>query len=225
MAMRIIGSLFGRSPFGPLVEHTKKVHECVDQIKPLITALINENFEEIERLHDVVSKLEYEADRLKHGIREQLPRRHFLPVERVEIDNFLRCQDRMADKVEDFAVILTLRKTKVHPELKEQFLDFVEQIFQVTGTLMGAAVELQNLAEVSFGGAEANLVMELIAGLGEEEWKADRMARKLSQKIYSLENELDPITIIFYEKIVLTLGSIANHAENAGDVLRRMMIK
>ena len=130
MAMRIIGSLFGRSPFGPLVEHTKKVHECVDQIKPLITALINENFEEIERLHDVVSKLEYEADRLKHGIREQLPRRHFLPVERVEIDNFLRCQDRMADKVEDFAVILTLRKTRVHPELKEQFLDFVEQIFQ-----------------------------------------------------------------------------------------------
>ncbi len=51
------------------------------------------------------------------------------------------------------------------------------------------------------------------------------MARKLSQRIYSLKNELDPITIIFYEKIVLTLGSIANHAENAGDVLRRMMIK
>ncbi len=225
MKIGIIGDLFGRSPFGPLVEHTKKVHECVDQLRPLINALVNENYDEIEKLHDLVSKLEYESDRLKHGIREHLPGRRFLPVERVEIDNLLKCQDRIADCVEDVAVILTLRKTKVHDSLKDQFLDYVEQIFQVTGTLLGAAVEVQNLAEVSFGGAEADLVLDLIAGLGEEEWKADRMARSLSKRIYALEGELDPVTIMFYEKIILGLGAVANHAENAGDALRRMIIK
>lgn len=223
--MSLIQELFGKSPFGPLVEHTKKVHECVEMVRPLMEALVHEDYEEIHKLQDKVSRLEYEADKLKHDIRNQLPRRYFLPVERVELDNFLRCQDKIADNVEDFAVILTLRNTKLHPSLVDQFFGLVDQIFQVTGTLLTAAVELQNLAEVSFGGAEARAVLDLLKDLGEEEWRADRMARKLSRTVYSLEKELDPITIIFYEKLILSLGAIANEAENAGDMLRTMIVK
>ena len=223
--MSLISELFGKSPFGPLVEHSKKVHECVEQVKPLMEALINEDYEEIHQLQDKVSKLEYEADRFKHAIREHLTRRFFLPVDKVDLERFLRRQDKIADNVEDFAVILLIRDTKLHPSLQEPFLAFVNQIFQVTGTLLTAAVEFQNLAEVSFSGAEARSVLGLLAGLGEEEWKADRMARSLSKSIYKLEHELDPITIIFYEKILLALGSIANSAENAGDLLRNMIIK
>ncbi len=129
------------------------------------------------------------------------------------------------EKVPDFAVILTLRKTKLHPFIMDKFFDFVEQIFQVTGTLLTAAVELKNLAEASFSGAEAKVVLNLLQGLNEEEWKADRMARSLSKDVYSLEKELDPITIIFYEKMILSLGAIANEAENAGDKLRTMILK
>ena len=223
--MSIIGELFGRSPFGPMVEHTKKVHECVEMVRPLMEALAHENYEELEDLQDKVSKLEYEADKIKHAIRGQLPRRYFLPVDRNELDNFLHCQDKIADYVEDFAVILTIRNTKIHPTLLDQFFALVDQVFQVTGTLLTAAVELQDLAEVSFGGAEARRVMDLLEGLGQEEWKADRLARNLSKDIYNLEQDLDPITIIFYEKMLLKLGSIANEAENAGDMLRAMIVK
>ncbi len=222
--MSLIHELFGRSPFGPMVEHTKKVHECVEMVKPIMEALAHEDFKEIHRLQDRVSKKEYEADLLKHEIRANLPRRFFLPVDRSELENFLRCQDKIADYVEDFAIILTLRNTTIHPTLIDDLFAYVDQIFQVTGTLLTAAVEMQNLAEVSFGGAEARTVMELLTGLSEEEWKADRMARKISRKIYKLEGELDPITIIFYEKMIIALGSIANEAENAGDKLRNMLI-
>jgi predicted phosphate transport protein (TIGR00153 family) len=207
-----------------MVEHSKKVHECVELVKPIMEALAHENFEEIHRLQDKVSKIEYEADQIKHEIRANLPRRFFLPVDRSELENFLRCQDKIADYVEDFAVILTIRNTTIHPSLIDDFFAYVDQIFQVTGTLLTAAVEMQNLAEVSFGGAEARTVMDLLTGLGEEEWKADRMARKISRRIYQLETELDPITIIFYEKMIIALGSIANEAENAGDKLRNMLI-
>lgn len=223
--MSIIGELFGKSPFGPLVEHTKKVHECVEMVRPLMEALAHENHEQLNDLQNRVSKLEYEADKIKHAIRGQLPRRYFLPVDRNELDNFLHCQDKIADYVEDFAVILTIRKTKVHPDLLDQFFDLVDQVFQVTGTLLTAAVELQNLAEVSFGGAEARKVMDILEGLGQEEWKADRLARTLSKTIYSHEHDLDPITIIFYEKMLLKLGAIANEAENAGDMLKAMIVK
>ena len=223
--MNIIQELFGKSPFGPLVKHTQKVHECVEMIRPLMEALVNEDYDEIRRLQDQVSKLEYEADTIKHNVRDHLPRRYFMPVDRVDLEGFISSQDNIADKAEDFAVILTLRKTKLHPAIMDKFFDFVDQIFQVTGTLLTAAVELSNLAEASFSGAEAKVVLSLLKGLNEEEWKADRKARSLSKDVYALEKELDPITIIFYEKMILTLGAIANEAENAGDMLRTMILK
>jgi hypothetical protein len=223
--MSLIDDLFGGSPFGPLVEHTKKVHECVELVRPLMEALAHENYKEIHHLQDRVSKLEYQADLLKQEIRSRLPRRFFLPVDRTEIESFLRCQDKIADRVQDFSVILTLRNTKLHPDLLDGFFELVDQVFQVTGALLTAAVELNNLAEVSFGGAEAEVVLKLIDGLGEEEWKADRVARRLSKHVYSLEKSLNPIDIIFYEKIIIALGSIANEAENAGDMLRMMIVK
>lgn len=223
--MSIIQELFGKSPFGPLVAHTKKVHECVEVLRPLMEALVNEDYTEIRRLQDKVSRLEYEADQIKHEIRESLPRRYFLPVDRVELDNYLHCQDKIADKAEDFAIILMIRKTKIHPHLMDKFFAFVDQVFQVTGTLLTAAVELQNLAEVSFSGAESKVVLAHLKGLGEEEWKADRLARSLSMDIYALEKELEPLTIVFYEKLLLTLSAIANEAENAGDMLRTMIVK
>jgi predicted phosphate transport protein (TIGR00153 family) len=223
--MNIIKELFAKSPFGPLVEHTKKVHECVEMIRPLMEALVNEDYEEIRRLQDRISRLEYEADTIKHNVRDHLPRRYFMPVDRVDLAGFISSQDNIADKTEDFAVILTLRKTKLHPDIMDKFFDFVDQIFQVTGTLLNAAIELNNLAEASFSGAEAKVVLNLLKGLNEEEWKADRMARSLSKDVYNLEKQLDPITIIFYEKMILTLGAIANEAENAGDMLRTMILK
>jgi len=223
--MSIIGDLFGQSPFGPMVEHAKKVHECVEMVRPLMDALVNENWDEVERLQKKISKLEYEADLIKHAVREQLPRRYFMPVDRLELDEFLSCQDKVADRVQDFAVILTLRKTRLHPDVMDKFFELIDQVFQVTATLLTAGVELQNLAEVSFGGAEAKKVLERIKNLGEEEWKADKIARSLSRDVYSLEGKLDILTILFYEKMIITLGGIANEAENAGDMLRAMIVK
>jgi predicted phosphate transport protein (TIGR00153 family) len=222
--MSFIQELFGKSPFGPLVEHTKKVTECVEIIRPLMEALVNEDYVEIRRLQDQVSKLEYEADMIKHEVREHLPRRYFLPVDRVELEKFIGCQDKIADKAEDFAVILTLRQTKLHPDVMDKFFDFIEQVFLVTKTLLSAAEELKNLAEVSFSGSEAQNVLKMLDGLNEEEWKADRIARSLSKDIFALEDQLDPITLLFYEKMLLVLSEIANKAENAGDMLRTMIV-
>jgi len=223
--MSLIRELFGKSPFGPLVEHTKKVHECVKLVRPLLEACVREDWAEIHRLQDAVSKLEYEADVVKHEIRQHLPRRYFMPVSRGDLEQFLHCQDEIADAAQDFAVVLLIRSTKIHPELVEEFRAFLDQVVLVSETLTNAAQELESLAETSFGGAEAESVLKMISGLGEGEWKADRMQRKLSQHIYCLESQLDPITIIFYEKMLGALSAIANSAENTGDMLRTMIVK
>ena len=223
--MALIKNLFSKSPFLPIVEHAKLVHECVELIHPLLEALVNEDYEQIRKLHHKISKIEHEADLIKHEIRRDLPRRFFLPVAREELDGFLQSLEKLADYAEDFSVILLIRKTKLHPALHDSFFKFVNQIFQATGTLLTAAVELNNLAEVSFSGAEANLVLDRIKDLSVEEWQADRLARELSILIYELEDELNPVDIFFYEKLILKLSAMANEAENAGDYLRAMIIK
>lgn len=223
--MSLIQQVFGSSPFHPLVEHAKKVHECVKQIRPLLEAAVKEDHADIHKGQDEVSRLEYEADQIKHRIREQLPRRFFLPVSREDLDRYLHCQDNIADGVEDFAVILVIRKTRVHPDLVPEFREMVDQVIGVCNTMLEGAEELMNLAETSFGGAEAQRVLDRISSLGEQEWKADRIQRKLSQHMYSMEEQLDPVTISFYEKMLHALSSIANAAENTGDMLRAMIVK
>ena len=68
-------------------------------------------------------------------------------------------------------------------------------------------------------------MLNRISGLGEQEWKADRMQRRLSQHVYLLEAQLDPVTICFYEKMMGALSAIANAAENTGDRIRTMIVK
>ena len=223
--MSIIQEMFGRSPFGALIQHTKKVHECVKQVKPLLEACIRQDYTGVHQLQDAVSKLEYEADQIKNEIREHLPRRYFLPVERGDLNQFLHSQDEIADCAQDFAVVLLIRKTVIHPKLADEFRAFVDQILAVSDNLIDAADDMDGLVESSFGGAEAQSVLRKIAGLNEGEWKADRMQRKLSQHIYEIEKELDPITIIFYEKMLHALSGIANSAENTGEILRQMIVK
>lgn len=221
----LIGDLFGKSPFGPIVEHSKKVHECVELLWPLMEALVEEDYDQIKKLHSRMARAEYEADKIKHDIRGYISQRYFLPVDRGDLVEFVVHLEKIADVAEDFAVVLTLRKTRIHPNLHDEFFNYLNQIFQVSGTLLTAAVEFKNLAETAFGGAEARSIMQFVEGLGEEEWKADKMARKLSRAIYALEGEMTILDIMFCEKLVVMLGEIANQAENAGDFLKIMIEK
>jgi len=221
----LLKEVFGRSPFSALVEHARKVHECVELICPLMQAVIDEDYEEVHHLQDKVSQLEYEADQIKHAVREHLPRRYFMPVEREDLDHFLHHIDSVADGVEDFAVVLFIRNTKIHPELSEEFKRFAESVLKLSGMMIEAAEGLEELAETSFGGAEAKDVLNKIGSIGEEEWQCDRLQRQVSINIYKLEKELDPITISFYEKMLRTLSEVANAAENTAEFLRTMIVK
>ena len=223
--MKLFNKLFGESQFGTLLKHTQKVHETVKLIRPLLEACIREDSAEVHRLQDAVSKLEYEADLLKHEIREHIPSWYLMPVDKGDLDRFLHSQDDVADLVQDFAVVLFIRKTRIHPDLIEEFREFVEQIIRVNELMMAAAEDIEALVRASFKGAQAKLVLKRISGLSQEEWKADRMQRALSRHMYQLESQLDPITISFYEKMLQTLSGIADASENTGDILRQMIVK
>lgn len=223
--MKVLSKFFGSSPFVQLHEHSKKVHECVKLLRPLVDALLAEDYGKIEELHNLMSKTEHEADKIKTELRDKITGLYFLSVGRQELSQFLAYQDDVADAAEDFAVVLLLRKTKLPEEIRADFLAFVEQVISVSEQLMDLAKKLSALAEAAFTGREAEDVLKGIERIGEQEWQADRLERKFARHFYSIEDKLDPITILFLNKYCETLGAVANNAEKTAKYLRLIIHK
>lgn len=223
--MTILTKLFGKSPFEPLYEHMLKVNECVNLVKPLMEALLADDHNQVSEIAGKIFKAEHEADMVKKEIRNNLPKSIFLPVDRGDMLNFLREQDKIADSAEDLAVLITLRKMSVPEELRENLRILVEKVLLTCETAMKVSSEIKLLAETSFGGAEAEKVMETIEALKLDEFEADKAQMKLARKMFSIETKLDPVSIFMWMQIFRELGSLANHAENLGDHLRMMLHK
>lgn len=223
--MGVLDRFFAPSPFIQLHEHAKKVHECVELIRPLTNALLAEDYEEIEKLHNVMAKAEHEADEIKTELRDKLSQLYLLSVGQHEISRFLAYQDDIADAAEDYAVVLLLRKTKIPQELKADFMAFVEQVIGVSEQLLNLENEISTLAEAAFTGEEAENVLKGIKKIGEEEWKADRLERKFARHFYSMEDKLDPITIMFLDKYCKRLSAISNNAERTAKYMRLIIRK
>lgn len=223
--MSLLTQLFAKSPFGALVEHSRKIEECLKQLRPLMQALFDEDYDRILQIQKEISRLEHEADVIKNEIRTSMPKRIMLPVDRDDMARYLKQQDNMADAVEDLAIQLTLRRTVIRPEIREDFQQLLDGSMATAEKLMAAAFQLTDLAEASFGGAEAEKIESQIQFLGDIDWKAEKIQRELMRKAYALEGELDALTIIFYEKIADHLIRVSKHAENTGDALHRMIVK
>lgn len=221
--MSIISKLIGKSPFEPLYQHMVRVKECVDLVHPLMDSLLSGDREKVKDYAKKIFKAEHEADQMKKEIRNNLPKSLFLPVARGDILSFLKEQDSIADSAEDLAVLLLLRETPVPEELKPELTTLVEKVLSTYEMAMMVSSEIKTLAETSFGGVEAQKVMDLIEQVKLREWEADKAQMKAAQKMFSLEKSLDPVSVVMWMQIFKELGSLANHSENTGDRLRMML--
>ncbi len=221
--MSIISKLFGKSPFEPLHQHMLKVKACVGLVRPLMDAFLKGEQEKVKDVARKIFKAEHDADIVKKEIRSRLPKSILLPVARGDILRFLKEQDNIADSAEDLAALLILRKTTVPEELKEKLKKFVDKVLETYEVAMTVSSEIKLLAETSFGGEEAHKVMELIEKLKVKEWEADKAQMKASKKMFSIEKKLDPVSVMMWMHIFKELGTLANHAENAGDQMRLML--
>jgi predicted phosphate transport protein (TIGR00153 family) len=221
--MGILDSFLGGSPFGSLLEHTKKVHECVETVRTITEHLVAGEFDELNALHHACSSAEHEADKIKDEIRRQLKRIHLMSVGKFELMRFLSFQDDVADAAEDYAVLARIRPTQPPEAIREDFLALVNQVVRVSEHLLSLAEEISVLAGSAFTGREAERMLAGIQQIGEEEWKADKLARHFAEKMYQNEKDMDPITIMFLDKYTVALGKIANAAEKAAKYLRQII--
>lgn len=215
-----------RSPFEGLVEHSKKIDECVVNIRKCIYAYLEFDFDKADHYSNKVQRIEHEADLIKANIRAHIPKSIFFSVSKQDFHFLLHDSDSILDYAEDVAVLLTMKRTRVPADVADGMKRLIEKIIECVGAYQKIMSHMEDLVKVSFGGKERDIAKALIKEIHLFEHEADIIEFDISKKLFNMDNRiLDPVSIIHMLKVVDRMGEIANKTENAGDRVRAMLAK
>ncbi len=215
-------SRFMASPFEGLQEHAEKVKVCAWTFQQAIECYVSSRCERFEELRQEVIQLESEADVIKKNIRGHLPKGVIIPVDKYELFRYLREQDQVPDAMEDALDLISYRgETEIPKELEKDFFLLVDTVIDPVEDLSRLVAEARKYFR-NFSDTQREEVKAIIHGLAQKEHEADKLEDSLKRKIFNLT---DPVTVFHMVTLTETIGSIADHAENAGDMMRAMIAR
>lgn len=216
-------SIFITSPFDGLLEHAEKVKECAWAFQQAMECYASEQCMVLEEYRQEVTKLENEADAIKRRIRGHIPVGTRMPVSKFQLFLYLKEQDKVLDSVQDALDWLSYRVNPGFPEeLKKDLFLLVDSVIEPIEELSRMVAEAKRYFD-SYSDKQRNIVKDIIHNLRQKEHEADRIEDGLKFKIFSMEK--DPVGIFHMVKLTEIIGSVADHAENAGDMMRAMIAK
>jgi predicted phosphate transport protein (TIGR00153 family) len=216
-------SMFMTSPFEGLLEHAEKVKECAWAFQQAIECYISKQCQTFEDLRQEVSTLENQADAVKRRIRGHLPIGTLMPVSKFQLFRYLREQDSVLDAVEDTLDWISYRTSPgMPPQLEKDFLLLVDAVMDPIEELSKMVSEARIYFQ-SYKESQRVKVKAIIRTLRQQEHEADKVEDGLKRKLFNME--IDAVSIFHLIRLVEFVGSIADHAENAGDMMRAMLAK
>jgi predicted phosphate transport protein (TIGR00153 family) len=219
-----IAQTIRKSPFRGLQEHFKYVRSGITTWKKAISAYLDEDYSNFQKLAVKVDKNEQKADDIKGNIRNHLPSFIFLPVSKSDFLMLLKETDGILDGAQDVVVLMEMRKTKIPKNLKKDFKLLIEKALEPVETLEHVMDLFKVILESSFGGKPREEIKGKIHKIHHLEHESDKIEKKISKELFN-SSELDPISVIHLLKIVDRMGHIPDHAENAADRIRAMLAK
>lgn len=212
-----LSGLFRRSPFKPIQEHMRVVFSCICLVPPLFDAIYLKDSGQTQDLADQISSLETDADKIKSRFRLNMPTSLLMPVDRKDLLGLISDQDSLADTAESIAQIVTYRVMVVPEGLKESLDELLEGTMEITSEAKEMIERLDELLEVGFGGREMEKVTAMIAGVRRSEHNIDHIIHRTRKTLFNLENQLDPVSVMFWYKIIELVGNLSDQSENIAD--------
>lgn len=221
----ISGLLSGTSPFTSLQQHMQAVLTCVREMPAFVDAVIEEDQDKINELKELIFKAENDADEIKNGLRNHLPKSLFMPVDRRDLLAVLTTQDSIADVAQDIAGLFIERPMSV-PEPMQPLLRTLTQRCVDTCKHYGKIVnELDKLLETGFRGREVDQVEKMLSRLNLIEDETDDLGIELTVILHQNEDKIDPVSIMLWRQIIEWIGDLADNAEKSGDRLRLLVAR
>ncbi len=228
--MNILNKLIGRvSPFTKLQDHLEKVMECVRLIEPTIEAALEGNEKKVSELAHEIFRLEHEADEIKNGIRDSMPRELLMPVSRIDFLAFLREQDSLADKAEDMAMMLSIRQLRLPDSCERgpcahELRHLAQHAVEAAEKVAAMTRRLDEVKAAGFKGPLIEEMREQANAVSMLEYKSDKHQFRLVRSLLTQEGHEWPFADSYAAmQVVQALGKLANHAEGMSDYLRQML--
>lgn len=225
MSTNPLAGLLRKSPFKPIQEHMRTVFSCVILLPALFDALYRKEQGEVTDLARQIGELETEADGIKATYRHNMPKTLLLPVDRKDLLSLIHEQDSLADGVEKISQILTNRDMTVPDAIKGGLDGLLEGTMEITTQAKNMIEELDELVHVGFSGREHDKVTRMIEGVRKSEHNIDQILKKVNRTLFSIEKELDPVSVMFWYRIIEEVGNLSDHAENMADRLLLFLSK
>lgn len=216
-------NLFGRSPIKPMQEHIKVVVRCAGEVPGLFEALGAGDQTKVIEVKDRIFALEQEADNIKNELRAHLPKSLLMPVDRRDLLEVLDMQDSIADTAQDIAGLLVERPMEVPESLKEPLLGLTRRCVQACDKAAEIIGELDELVETGFRGRESERVSEMVDELNKIEDDTDQMGMELTHLLFGQEDEMKPVSVMFWYQLIQWIGDLADYAEKVGNRLRLLL--
>ena len=216
-------NMFMTSPFEGLQEHAEKVKECSWAFQQAIECHFSPKCKTFEEFRDQVVRLESEADAIKRRIRGHIPKRTLTPVSTFLIFRYLKQQDGVLDAMEDALDWISYRsETKFPVELEKDFALLINAVIDPIENLSSMVAEAREYFK-SYSEEQRVVVKNIIHTLHQQERKVDKFEDIIKKKVFNME--IDAVSIIYLVRMAEIIGSIADHAQNAGDMMRAMLSK
>jgi predicted phosphate transport protein (TIGR00153 family) len=216
-------SMFMTSPFEGLQEHAEMVKECAWAFQQAIECHVYKQCETFEELRQEVIRLEHNADSIKRRIRGHLPIGTLMPVSKFQLFRYLREQDGVLDSVEDALDWISYRPDPGIPDpLQKDFFLLVDAVIEPIEELSKMVSEARKYFR-TYNEKQRIVVKDIIRRLRQQEHEADKLEANIKSKVFHMD--MDPVSVFHAIRLAEIVGAIADHAENAGDMMRAMLAK
>jgi len=201
------------------------VNECTTHVPALFEALIAEDQDEVVKLKELIFAKEQEADDLANELRARLPKSLFMPVDRRDLLELLELQDSMADTAQDIAGLMIERDMTVPEGMAEPLRELVQRCVDTCDLATKVIEEMDELIEAGFGGREAASVFDMVDQINVIEDETDEMGVKLTQVLFAKEDDMKPVSVMFWYQMIQWIGDMADFAEKVGDRMRLLIAR
>ncbi len=214
---------FMASSLEALQKHADIVKESTVPFQQAMECHFADACKDLNTFRKEIKQLKSAADNLKREARDNLPLDALMPVDKFQLYRYLREQNYVLDAMEDVLDWISYYSNTAIPGSLEK------NIFILVDSIIDPAEELSRLVAEARGYLKRpsekrrQKINAIIRTIRHQEHEADSIEDMLKREVFALAS--DPVSVFHLVQLAETIGGIADHAENAAEMMRAMLSK
>jgi len=220
-----LGRLFGKSPVAPVQQHMQLAQESVQRLCELFAALGDADAARAAEIHGRLETTVNEARKLRHDIREHLPRGLLLAMPRADLLHLLDIQHAILTRGLALATPLALRGVALPKDLRSAIDTWCSHIADAADKALTAIRELDEILEMAFVQRERGPVNDALDALRSELEHCEEQYRTVLGALVAGEAALAPVDAALLYASCAALADVARRCSDVGDQLELLLAR